>query len=86
MTHPAPVVVQVEITALQALSDVNVIGSDEQVYGLQVVVEASQAQVGVVAPKIGLLLQSDAVVYPPQVDGFDLHSIAKSQYNPLVDL
>ena len=73
MTHPAPVVVQVEITALQALSDVNVIGSNAQVKGIQVVVETSQAQVGVVAPIIGILLHSDAVVNPPQEAGLVLH-------------
>ena len=73
MTHPAPVVVQVEITALQALSDVNVTGSYEQVEGIQVVVEASHEHVGIVAPIIGVLLQSDAVLNSPHVDGFVLH-------------
>ena len=73
VTHPAPVVVQVEITALHALSVVNVIGSNAQVKGIQVVVGAAQAQVGVVAPIIGILLQSDAVVNPPQLDGLVLH-------------
>ena len=73
MTHPAPVVVQVDIIALQALSVVNVIGSYAQVKGMQAVVETSQPQVGVVAPTIGVLLHSVAVVNPPHAEGFVLH-------------
>ena len=73
MTHPAPLVVQVEITALQAPSVVNVTGSNAQVRGIQVVVAALQAHVGDVYPTNGVLLHSEAVVNPPQVDGFVLH-------------
>ena len=71
--HPAPLVVQVEITALQVLSDVNVTGSKAQVNGSHVVVAAFQAQVNVVDPPKGVLLHSDAFIKPPQVVGFDLH-------------
>ena len=73
VTHPAPLVVHVEITALQALSEVKVTGSNAQVKGIQVVVEAFQAQFNAVDPVKGVLLQSDAVVKPPHVDGLVLH-------------
>ena len=72
------------MTALQVPSVVNVTGSKAQVNGTQVVVEAFQAQVNVVEPVKGVLLHSDAVVKPPQVDGFVLHWLAKS--HPRVDL
>ena len=71
--HPAPFVVQVEMTALQVLSDVNVTGSKAQVNGTQSVVAAFQAQVNVVEPVKGVLLHSEAVVKPPQVEGLVLH-------------
>ena len=71
--HPAPLVVHVEITALQALSVVNVTGSNAHVNGTHVVVAAFQAQVNVVDPVNGVLLHSDAVVKPPQVEGLVLH-------------
>ena len=71
--HPAPLVVQVEITALQVLSDVNVTGSKAQVNGTHVVVAAFQAHVKVVDPTKGVLLHSDAFNKPPQVVGLDLH-------------
>ena len=71
--HPAPFVVQVEITALQAPSVVNVTGSKAHVNGTQVVEAAFQAQVNVVDPVNGVLLHSDAVVKPPQVEGLVLH-------------
>ena len=71
--HPAPLVVHVEITALQVLSDVNVTGSKAQVNGPQVVVAAFQAQVKAVYPVKGVLLHSDAVVKPAHVEGFVLH-------------
>ena len=71
--HPALLVVHVEMTALQALSDVNVTGSKAQVNGTHVVVAAFHAQVNVVDPANGVLLHSDAVVKLPQVDGFVLH-------------
>ena len=71
--HPAPLVVHVEMTALQELSDVNVTGSKAHVNGTHVVVAAFQAQVNVVEPVNGVLLQSDAFVNPPQVVGLDLH-------------
>ena len=51
--HPAPFVVQVEITVLQALSDVKVAGSKSQVTGIHVDVEVFQAQVYVIDPFIG---------------------------------
>ena len=73
MIHPEPFVVQVEITALQASSVVNVTGSKAQVIEPHVVVIAFQAHVTVDDPNTGILLQSDAVVNPLQVDGFDLH-------------
>ena len=73
MIHPAPLVVQVEMTALQVLSDVNVTGSKAHVNGTQVVVAAFQAQVNVVEPVNGVLLHSDAVEKTPQVEGLVLH-------------
>ena len=71
--HPAPFVVQVEITALQAESVVSVTGSKAQVNGTQVVDAAFHAQVNVVDPVNGVLLHSDAVVKPPHVEGLVLH-------------
>ena len=73
MTHPTPLVVHVEIAVLQAVSDVNVTGSEAQVNGAQVVVAAFQAQVKFVEPFNGVLLHSDAVEKPPQVVGLVLH-------------
>ena len=73
MTQPAPVDVQVEIIALQALSVVNVTGSKAQVKGMQLVVAAFHAHVSVVEPANGVLLHSDALLKPPQVEGFVLH-------------
>ena len=73
VTHPAPFVVQVEMTALHPESVVSVTGSNAQVNGTQVVVAAFHAQVNVVDPVNGVLLHSDAVVKPPQVEGLVLH-------------
>ena len=86
MTHPAPFVVQVEITALQPESVVSVTGSNAHVNGTHVVVAAFHAQVIAVEPVNGVLLHSDAVVKPPQVDGLDLQLFATSQNNPEVPL
>ena len=77
--HPAPLVVQVDITALQVLSVVKVTGSKAHVNGTHADVEAFQPQVNVVDPVNGVLLHSDAVVNPPHVDGLVLHWLAKSQ-------
>ena len=73
VTHPAPLVVQVDITVLQAASVVKLTGNKAQVKGTQVVVTASHAQVNAIEPDNGVLLQSDAVVNSPQVEGFVLH-------------
>ena len=55
-THPAPLVVQVEITAEQAESVVSVIGNSAQVKVTQDDETVLQPQVIVVAPEIGTLL------------------------------
>ena len=82
--HPAPLVVQVEITELQAESVVSVTGSNAHVNGTHVVVEAIHPHVNNVDPAKGVLLHSDAVVKPPQFDVFVLQLLAKS--HPKVDL
>ena len=79
VTHPAPLVVQVEIIALHVLSVVNVTGSKAHVNGTHVVAAAFQAQVNVVFPTNGVLLHSDAVFNSPQVEGFYLQWLVKSQ-------
>ena len=71
--HPAPLVVHVEITALQALSVVNVTGNKAQVNVVHVFERAFQAHANDVEPVNGVLLHSDAVVNPPQVAGLVLH-------------
>ena len=71
--HPAPLVVQVEIIALQAPSVVNVTGSKAQFKGTQVVEAAFQAHVIYDEPSNGILLHSDAVEKPAQVEGLVLH-------------
>ena len=71
--HPAPFVVQVDITALQVLSDVNVTGSKAHVKGIQVVVATFHPQVNEVDPANGVLLHSVGVLKLPQVVGFYLH-------------
>ena len=70
--HPAPLVVQVEMIALQILSEVNVTGNKAQVNGIHVEVTTFQAQVNYNDAANGVLLHSVGVLKPPQVDGFCL--------------
>lgn len=56
MTHPAPLVVQVEIAAVQAESVVSVTGNRAQVKLTHDDETVLQAQVTVVDPEIGTLL------------------------------
>ena len=56
MTHPAPFVVQVEIAAEQAKSDVSVTGNRAQFRLTHEFDTVLQPQVMVVAPEMGTLL------------------------------